>query len=331
MRISEGQAMPKYHIAIDAGGSKVNTILYDDLFRPISFHRVGSLRDNTTSAQLIEANTRALLDDMGIRGKEIGWISGISDRSLIRAIEEVCPVDHVADHGELGVGLAAAEIFGDGLLALSGTGATSFASIGGSTLTLGGYGAAVYDGGSGYWIGRAAFSAAIADAEEHGPATKITDLLAEKLGGTRDTFLDAVFNIYGMGAVSPTAAVAACTPIVSEAAYADDPVAKEILAKAGSLTGSQLVALVKRNRLSRTLPIAISGSVWRSHPIMFDTFRSTLAAGKLEGPLRIPAFEPIVGAIIAHHYAVHGTFDQRERARFLSDYERYLYRIPAEV
>ncbi len=325
--------MSKVHIAIDAGGSKVNAILYDDNFKPISFHRAGSMRGNTNSPELVAEHINSLLDDMNIRGKEIGWISGISDQSLIEALKEACPVEHIENHGELGVGLAAAEIFGDGLLSLSGTGATSFVRIGDKVMTLGGYGSAVYDGGSGYWIGRTAVKAAIADAEDHGPRTLITELLAERLGGkkSRDSFIDTIFSIYGQAGMSPTTVIASFTKLVSDAADAGDKTALRILEQAGFLVGSQLVALVKRNNLPKNLPVTISGSVWRSTPIMFDTFRAVLAEGNMEGKLYIPSFEPIIGAVIAHKYAVHGKFDSDDHNRFLNDYSRYLFKIPSSA
>lgn len=321
----------KLHIALDAGGSKVAALLYDDDFNMISSHRTGSLRSNTTPPDMVRRNIEGLIDEMDIRGKEIGWITGIPDGGLVGRIKELCRVERVATCGELELGLHAAELFGDGLLALSGTGATMYARCQGQYYATGGYGAAVSDAGSGYWIGRAAFNAAIEDDEGRGTRTMLTDLLAEKLGGTRETFGHSVFAIYNQNVISPTAYVASCTPLVSEAALAGDSVAMQIIERAGYLLGAQLVALVRKNRLPRSLPVTISGSVWRSHPLLFNTFRDTLAEAGLDGNLHIPSFEPIVGAVIGHYYRIHGACDPDVRAHFQTQYQKHAYMVSSDL
>ncbi len=323
--------MTNYNLALDAGGSKVTAILYDDQFRLLSAHRTGSLRSNTTSEELVTQNIRSLLTEMEIAGKTISTVIGISDASLLHALRDICRVEQHLPLGELGLGLAAAELFGDGLLALSGTGATMYARCGEKRYATGGYGAAVYDAGSGYHIGREAFRAAIEDDEERGPRTLLTDLIAQKLGGARASFSRNVFALYEQSTISPTAYVASCTPLVSEAAFAGDAAAMRILEDAGMLLGTQLVALVKKHRLPRSLPVTISGSVWRSHPVLFDSFRDTLAESGMDGNLHIPAFEPIVGAIIAHYHRVHGAFDPDARDRFLIQYEAHRFRVASDL
>ncbi len=323
--------MSNYNLALDAGGSKVIAVLYDDDFNMISSHRTGSLRDNTTAEELIAENIRRLLSDMEIAGKPISCVTGIVDRRLLAALREICTVDTVMGAGELALGLCASALFGDGLLALSGTGATMYARCGGNNYATGGYGAAVYDAGSGYHIGREAFRAAIEDDEERGPRTVLTDLLAKKLGGSRPSFSHNVFAMYRQQDISPTAYVASCTPLVSEAAFSGDGVAMRILEDAGRLLGAQLVALVKKHRLPRSLPVTISGSVWRSHPILFDSFRDTLAESGLDGHLHIPAFEPIVGAIISHYHRVHGIFDEAAHTHIATQFAKYRFEVASDL
>ncbi|MBQ7983889.1 MAG: hypothetical protein IJ302_09970, partial [Clostridia bacterium] len=313
------------------GGTKVLALLYDDNFRMISTHRTGSLRSNTTPPDMVARNIESLISEMDIAGKTVGCITGIPDGGLVSRIREVCTVENTATCGEMQLGLHAAELFGDGILALSGTGATMFANWEGRHYATGGYGAAVSDAGSGYWIGRAAFNAAIEDDEGRGPRTVLTDLLAEKLGGSRDNFGAAIFAIYGQNLVSPTAYVASCTPLVSRAAMSGDAAAMRILERAGYLIGAQTVAMVRKHRLPRTLPVTISGSVWRSHPLLFDTFRDTLSAASMEGNLHIPAFEPIVGAVIGHYYRLHGKFDADDRAYFAEQFAPHAFEVSSDL
>ena len=322
---------PKINIALDAGGTKVLALLYDDNFRMISTHRTGSLRSNTTPHDMVARNIESLISEMNIAGKTVGCITGIPDGGLVGRIREVCNVENTATCGEMQLGLHAAELFGDGILALSGTGATMFASWEGRHFATGGYGAAVSDAGSGYWIGRAAFNAAIEDDEGRGPRTMLTDLLAEKLGGSRDNFGAAIFTIYGQNLVSPTAYVASCAPLVSRAAISGDAAAMRILERAGHLIGAQTVAMVRKHRLPRTLPVTISGSVWRSHPLLFDTFRNTLSEAGMEGNLHIPAFEPIVGAVIGHYYRLHGKFDADDHAFFAEQFTPHAFEVSSDL
>lgn len=321
----------KLNIALDSGGTKVIALLYDENFRMISSHRTGSLRSNTTAPELVQRNIDDLIREMDIAGHPIGTITGIPDGGLVARIKELCDVETVATCGEFDLGMHAAELFGDGILSLSGTGATMFARSNGKHYSTGGYGAAVSDAGSGYWIGRAAFGAAIEDDEGRGPRTVLTDLIAEKLGGTRDNISRAIFAIYGQNRVSPTAYVASCTPLVSQAAMTGDGAALKILERAGYLIGAQTVAMVKKHRLPRSLPVTISGSVWRSHPLLFDTFRDTLASAGLEGHLHIPAFEPIVGAVIGHAHRAGVRFDDAFRAQLIEDYKKHAFEVSSDL
>ena len=321
----------KLNIALDAGGSKVIALLYDDDFRMISSHRTGSLRSNTTSPELVARNIDSLIAEMDIAGRTIGCITGIGDGGLVARIRELCTVEEIAMCGEMELGLNAAELFGDGILSLSGTGATMFARYDGRHYGTGGYGAAVSDAGSGYWIGRAAFNAAIEDDEGRGIRTVLTDLLAERLGGSRENFGRAIFSIYGQSEISPTAYVASCTPLVSRAAMAGDTAALRILERAGYLIGAQTVAMIKKNRLPVTLPVTISGSVWRSHPLLFDSYRDTLSKAGMEGNLHIPAFEPIVGAVIGHAHRAGICFDDTFHAQLAEDYRKHAFEVSSDL
>ena len=88
---------------------------------------------------------------------------------------------------------------------------------------------------------------------------------------------------------------------------------------------------VKKNRLPRSLPITISGSVWRSHPLLFDTFRDTLSSAGMDGHLHIPAFEPIVGAVIGHAYARGIRFTEEERRAFAESYAKHAFEVASDL
>lgn len=323
--------MEKYHLALDSGGSKVLGILYNEEFQPIRAVRTGSLRPNTTPEDRIRKNIADIIGTLELPGLHIGRVSGIVDCGLLHEeIRKVCTVDETAGCGEFAAGMWAAEIFGNGVLALSGTGATLFARYNGQNYGTGGYGAAVSDEGSGYWVAREAFNAAILDDQERGERTLLTDLIAEHFGLTRLDFHDAVFRVYGQERLSPVACVASCAPLVSRAAEAGDRIAMDILARAGRGLAEQVLYLIRKYSLPTDLPVTVSGSVWRSHRILFDTFRGILRDGGMTEDVKIPVFEPIVGVIIGHWVAQHGTFGEKERNEFTDRFFEYRFAIQQE-
>ncbi len=320
----------KNYLAVDSGGSKVLAVLYDEDFRPVRACRVGSMRDNTTSAALIRHNVDTLIDTLGLAGMRLDHVTGIVDGGLTERMKARGTIIMSASGcGELDAGLSAAGIFEDALMALSGTGATLFYRYNGRSDGLGGYGAAVSDEGSGYWMARNAFGAAIKASEGRGPKTLLEDLIAEQLGRPGD-LRGAIFHIYTRREMSPVACVASCAPVVSMAAEAGDEIALQILRDTGRVLAEQLIAVVRKFGLPRDLPITISGSVWRSHRALFDEFAGILHDFGMEREVTIPAFEPIAGVIIRHYRSVHGEFDDDARERFLEYYKDYRFSIPKQ-
>ncbi len=319
------------YMAIDSGGTKVAAVLYDENFRLLGSARVGSMRSNTTSKELIEENVRQLLLQLQLTDGDpegIAMISGIPDGDVCKKLREHVPVGKERWLGELELGLYAAEIFGDGILALSGTGCTLFSQYQGHIGILGGYGAAVADEGSGYWIGRHAVQAAIKADEGRGEQTVLKELICAYLG--REKLQDAIFSIYGKRDISPTACVASFAPLVTRAAGMGDAVALRILRDAGEVVGEQLNALCRKESLPDDLPVTVSGSVWRGHGAMYERFCEVVRQRTPDRVIKIPGFEPIIGSVIWHYYTEKGKFDEDDRAFFEKEYGKYLFRLGEE-
>ena len=316
----------KNYLAVDSGGTKVLAVLYDESFTPAKVCRTGSLRENTTPPDLINRNLDTLVQELGLAGIRLECVTGIIDAGLIGGLQERgVEIGAVKGCDEVEAGLAAAGIFGNGLMALSGTGATMFGVYNGNRYYLGGYGASVADDGSGYWLARNAFGAAIKATEGRGPDTMLVDLIARRFGCPGD-LRNAVFRIYGQPGMAPVACVASCAPLVSIAAEAGDEVALKLLEETGRVLGEQLAALVRIQNLPKDLPLTISGSVWRSHRKLFDEFARTLRESGLS-EVTIPRFEPIVGVIIRHYYELHGQLDEETGKQFQNLYKSYAFSI----
>ena len=320
----------KRYLAVDCGGTKVLAVMYDENFRPIAACKTGSLRDNTTSEDMIKQNFKALANAFGLSKENItsfDELHGNAYENLIEKLSDYCTFSKLDLCGEIDSGLYAAEIFSDGYLALAGTGGTLFAKYNGEKYHNGGYGAAVYDEGCGYGIGRRAFMAAIEDYDGIGPKTMLTELIAEHFGKTRSELEKAIPSIYSQNQMSPVTFVASCAPIVSKAAYAGDEVAYNILEETGKIIGKQLIALPDRKNIPKNLPVAIAGSAWKAHDVLFDTFCRTIRYRGFTGDIIIPSFEPIVGIIIRHYLKVHGKFDSADKKEFLKMYDKYTFKI----
>ena len=312
-----------YHLVLDCGGTKVSAIMYDDAFRPVRSCRVGSVRTTTLPPEFIRKNTHDLINHMELQGKELGTVCGVGAVGLIKAIQEVCHMERVQHYGEIEVGLAAAGLE-DGYMAVCGTGATLGCNYGGKKYSVGGYGSIVYDAGSGYWLAREAFAAAIADSELRGEKTLLTDLIAQKFGGTRETFRRAVFSLYNVKDRPPITTMTACAPLVVEAAKAGDKVAYDILIRAGRVLAEQTNGLRMIHDLPADLPATVSGGVWRGHPVVFEEYERVLREKGMTGPVIWPEFEPIIGVMLLEYRRKYPAATDEELAQFKALYKEYL-------
>ena len=316
------------YLAIDCGGTKVAAILYDENLRRRAVCVTGSVRANTTDETLIRKHTEELISALGLTGLTVDSCGGVCERSLTEAIGRVGTVRRITSSGELELGLAAAGVFGDGLLAICGTGATMFARVGGTTLVAGGYGAAVADEGSGYYVGREGLIAAIRDSEGRGEHTALTELLPVHFGyGGPEELRPAIFSIYGRSDRSPAACVADCAPVVVRAAEQGDAVAGEMLADAGRLLGQQMGWLIEKNGLPDSLPIALSGSMWRGNPILYHTFLETVSSQCGTRQIIIPRMEPVLGVLARQIFESDMAFTEDSIGRLLSEYPEFEYDI----
>ncbi len=317
----------KNYLALDSGGTKVLAIMYDENFRIQTVCRVGSLRPNVTTAEMMQKNVDLLMDGLGLNesGTVIHNISGTLDGVFDERMKQSCTIENRMICGELGLGLAAAGIFGDALLALTGTGATMFAHYKGRNYYAGGYGALISDAGSGYWMSRHALEAAIADDEKRGEPTLLKKLITEYFG--EDNLRDSIYKVYDDPNNSPSSLIASISPLITKAAELGDGIALDILLKTGRVLGEQVRYLIREHEIPAEVPVTLSGSVWRGHYTMFDEFKRIISEENPNRQIIIPEFEPIVGAVIRHYYAQKGKFNEDDREFFRNEYKRFAFSV----
>jgi len=327
-------AQQSYYMVLDPGGTKVAAILYDENFRLISSHRVGSFRKNTTSETLIQRNIKQLIEEMELSGKTIRSLYSVADPqcTFLNILRQTCTIENVINRTEIDFGLYAAEIFGDGALALSGTGSHARLRLGTDICGYGGYGGLISDEGSGFWIGRQAINAALLDDQRRGPTTSLTKAIFDTFAKDSDTKLDeAVFRIYEAKGLSPSTLIASCCRLTFQAADAGDDVATRIIKKGGCLLAEQLVAALNRYCPHKDIPLAVSGSVWRGGALFARSFADTIHAAFPEKSIIFPRFEPIVGPVLKHYYDEHGPITDSARQYFSEEFSNYLFTVSPET
>lgn len=324
--------MEEYHLSADSGGSKIKAVLYDNEFRPVSKAFTGSIRGNSTPAPLIRQHLDEMMAQLFDGHPEVQYIStirGSFSREIVNEVKKRCTVEDtgVRGDGEGELGLASAGMDAPGLVCLSGTGATMYylGSDGKRNAGMGGYGAVVFDEGSGYHIGRMACAAAIRCFEGRGEKTLLEPLICEFFGQTRLNM--AIFSGVYHPDRAPVAAVASLCPLVSTAAWRGDTVALEILKSAGERLGDQMNALIRREEIPQEVPMTVTGSTYRGHPILFDTLCAKVHSESPERPIVRPIFEPVIGGIVRHLQSSGRKFDDEMREKFLKLYPEYIFRI----
>lgn len=234
------------------------------------------------AAALAEAVAQALtgLDPADVRHVVLGLAGGgalpsgedmpggeaftrVWDRTGIR-----CPIEYEPDAL---IAFAAGTAAAEGSLLLSGTGAVAIA-VKDRTMAAraDGHGWLLGDRGSGFWLGRQAVLAAMAELDGEGPPTVLTGLVIESLrlrgssqiadpasGADSDTPLTAREMVAAVMSEPPTA-LARLTPLLTTACEAGDAVANAIADRAVEHLAATLMTV--RGPDARS-PIVLAGSV----------------------------------------------------------------------
>jgi N-acetylglucosamine kinase-like BadF-type ATPase len=183
-----------------------------------------------------------------------------------------------------------------GVSLVAGTGASCRAHPPeGLAIGCGGFGPQFGDEGSGFWIGRAAISAAMRAGDKRGPETALTARLCAFYGLSR--VLDILRFVDKSGHVSGTK-VAACVPEVFAAANAGDTVANDICREAGLALGRLVVATARNVKWSRTpIPLVLTGGVFNGGTLILKPLRRVLRGSRVAFHMYPVIPEPTEGII----------------------------------
>lgn len=172
------------------------------------------------------------------------------------------------------------------IAAISGTGAAVFATENDRLVRAGGGGYLFDRGGSGYDMGRAAIAAALEDRDGTGPATRLTALVEQALGGSA---WDHIAQLYQ----KDVAYIASFAPLVQQAYREKDDVACAIL-EGNALRLAQLIAAC-RKKAPRAKVLVLAGSQLQKNE---DFLRQVAQRLDPDLKLELPDWPPVWGACL---------------------------------
>ena len=293
----------KYYIAADGGGSKLQTILYDESLRVVRTGRVAGVNTLFKPADVVQANVERMVRELLQGGEGDTPITEIAAADLClvgggdimrSALTQYGRVEQIHFHGESQIGLGAA-LKSDGAVALSGTGSDAFFVKDGQVRTsVGGWGPLLGDEGSGYEIGLNAIKAAIYSHDGRKQKSMLYDLVMEKWN------LSHLWGIVTHLAGNPDARheVASAAILCAEAANAGDRAALRIYEHAALDLFLQTRSAIEPNLNVWDGTVVIMGGAWKGCPRMFDIFKHEIELLYPKAKVQKPVFEPVVGCAV---------------------------------
>lgn len=290
--------MPKYYLAADGGGSKLQAILYNEDLRVVRADRVAGVNTLYKPVDTVRTNVEGMMENLL---KDLDGELAAADLCLMGAKDVMTDIlnrfglcDNIYFHSEPVIGLAAS-FQREGVVALSGTGSDAFFIKNGVWKTaVGGWGPLLGDEGSGYDIGLNALKAAIYSYDGRKEKSMLYDLVMEKWH--LDDLWDIVLHLAG----NPDARheVASAASLCAKAAHAGDKAALRIYERAALDMSLLARTVIRQHRDEWDGTVTIMGGAWKGHPSMFNIFKQEIELLYPEATVSKPLFEPVVGCAV---------------------------------
>ena len=304
-----------FFLGIDGGGTRTSCLIGDEKSvlgsgsaGASNVLRVGEAAARTALVEAIHKACEATkIDPAEISRTCVGAAGGARPEvaDAVRRIVAETVSGHVEIVGDMVIALHAAFGEGPGMVVIAGTGSIAYGRDGaGKVVRAGGWGFAVSDEGSGHWIGRAAVSAALRDADQREDMSPLLQAIMR------------VWNVENRDAMvlaanaSPAPDFAALFPAVLAAANTGDGLAASVLRRAGS----ELATLARTvlGRLfsdTKTIPLAMSGGVFANCALVREVFYNELRVQFPQIVMSETIAEPARGALdLARSRALPGDF-----------------------
>lgn len=263
-------------IGVDGGGTNTRCLVADLSGQILGEGRSGpsnylsagrDLAGESLAAAIHEALAAAARTTADVAAACLG-LAGAGrpeDQAVIRSLLtflEPAPIQIISDGR---IALAGAFDGRPGAIVIAGTGSLVLGINGaGQMVRAGGWGWILGDEGSGFFLGRSALTAALAELDETGPRTLLRSRICHAWGLER---LEQVVQRVYANPLTAKAEVAALAPVVMTAAAEGDAVATGLLEQAGRDLAVQAAAVLRRMGMTEadqegTPPmVAVTGGV----------------------------------------------------------------------
>lgn len=290
----------RYVMGLDGGGTKTEAIVADETGRILGRGRGGPMNISfvpldVARKSVSEAMTKALAS-AGLNGVDLVCVGSAGPVDILGPDREIAVKRwHVAY--EHGLCLASAVQAGHAVVILAGTGCFEWARGPRGEHRVDGKGALIGDEGSAFWIARAGLVAMGRASDKRGPATRVTDLIMEKLQITDPAMLGR--KIYGNGGM-PRHEIAALARCVTGAAAAGDEVAKTICREAAGLLAYGAEVCIQEVGLSgHDFPVVLTGGVMSAGEVITGPLMEAIQGQEPGARFMFPKHEPAVGGVLA--------------------------------
>ena len=299
----------RYFLAIDAGGTKTECVLGDER-RELARVQAGSIKRMRVGEQEARRNLTEALDALSRRsGVGLGSISascvGTSGASVpmvadfIREALATMVAGEVDLCGDEEIAMDAAFEGERGVLVIAGTGShVAGRAADGRMARAGGWGPTISDEGSGHWIGQQAVCGAFRAINAGKPTALIEHI-------QRHWQLGSLADLVAYANAAPD--FASLAPVVAACADAGDPVACDVLRRAGeelAQLGLHVIDHVRElespldQKARIPLPeIAVTGSVLRQVALVRQAMEETFLRAHSALTIRPGAIDPVDGAL----------------------------------
>lgn len=240
-----------------------------------------------------------------------GFLSGNWGEQVQNVLEENYPNCRIACNSDVMNIIACGSNSRSCIAVVCGTGSVIYAVEEHKFHRLGGGGYLLDRKGSGYDIGTDALRTALQERDGTGPASRITTLVEERLGGP---VWDNINEIYKRG----TPYIAAFAPVVFDAYAQGDACAAKILRENVGYLAHLIKSAARQYTCGKT--VVVSGSIFRTNPVFLQMLKEQLP-DTLE--VEVPSYPPVYGAcVLACELCGIETTDFS--GVFLAQYETYL-------
>ena len=291
----EGECVRKrILIGVDGGGTKTEFVLFSEDGKLWKRLVLEGTNPNVHGLEQCIATLKTGLNrllETGMRPAGIfigcaGFLSGNYGEQVREALEEVYPKCQIACSSDIMNIIACGSSSHRCIAAICGTGSVIYANENRTLHRLGGAGYLLDKQGSGFNIGADVLRTALQERDGSGPASLITALAEEQLGGL---VWDSISEIYKRG----TSYIASFAPLAFEAYAQGDEAAAQILQEHAGYLAHLIRSAAEQYDCGKT--VTVSGSIFSANPVFLQMVKECLPKD-LE--VEVPPFPPVYGACI---------------------------------